>query len=144
VHTTTFIHFVLLSAKLRSSMKLYFQGDLCIEPIADVDEIAGRLPRASDGAVVLAEGEATGHRHAFHGGGVALFRDDGLARDVPPNLFIGILKVDAPTAALEHEEHDTIVLPRGTYRIRRQREFEGSDILSETVSGPGRSRLVLD
>jgi hypothetical protein len=125
-------------------MKLYFQGDLCIEPIADVDEIAGRLPPAGDGAVVLAEGEATGHRHAFHGGGVALFRDDGLAGGVPRDLFIGILKIDAPTAALEHEEHDTIVLPRGTYRIRRQREFAGSDLVSEGLQRLGGSRVVLD
>jgi hypothetical protein len=124
-------------------MKLYFQGDLCIEPIADVEEVAGLVPPASDGAVVLAEGEATGHRHAFHGGGVALFRDDALARDVPHDLFVGILKIDTPSATLEHEEHDTIVLPRGTYRIRRQREFEGSDVVSESF-GPGRSRVVLD
>src|SRR5262245_42537383 len=113
-------------------MKLYFQGDLCIEPVADaaLDGVPA-VPVARDGAVVLAEGEVTGHRHAFHGAAVMLFRDPTLARDLPAELYIGHLRVDADTAQLQHEEHDTITLPRGTYRVRRQREFDGSDVTEE-------------
>jgi hypothetical protein len=134
-------------------MKLYFQGDLCIEQISDVEGIAGLLPPAPDGAVVLAEGEVTGHRHAFYGGGVTLFRDDALAREVPRELYIGILKVEADEAALRHEEHDTIVLAKGTYRVRQQREFDGSDVIVDrtlrllrpgTMPSPLRGRVVLD
>ena len=120
-------------------MKLYFQGDLCIEPVADAPLSDARsVPAAQDGAIVLAEGEATGHRHAFYGGEVALFRDDSLARDLPPGLYVGHLRVKSDNAALRHEEHDTIALPRGLYRVRRQREFDGDDALDMRVDMVGR------
>jgi hypothetical protein len=104
------------------TMQLYAQGDIIIERVADAGAGAptGIDP---DGAVVLARGEVTGHRHAFYGGGVTLFRDDALARDVPAALYIGHVKIDVDGAALKHEEHATIDLPAGTYRIRRQREW---------------------
>jgi hypothetical protein len=123
-------------------MKLYFQGDLCIEPVADVALDGARpVPAARDGAVVLAEGETSGHRHAFSGADVMLFRYPALARDLPPELYIGHLRVTADTAELRHEEHDTITLPRGLYRVRRQREFDGSDLIEEPRD---LSRLVVD
>ena len=72
----------------------------------------------------LARGEVTGHRHRFLGdSGVTLFRDDALARDIPPGLYIGHVEVPKSGADLVHDEHDTISLPAGKYRIRRQREF---------------------
>ena len=39
----------------------------------------------------------------------------------------GTFVVDAPDAVLRHEEHAPIVLPQGTYRVRRQRELEPRD-----------------
>jgi hypothetical protein len=48
------------------------------------------------------------------------------------------VRVDAETAELRHEEHDTIVLPRGLYRVRRQREFDGDDALDVSVDARGR------
>jgi hypothetical protein len=123
-------------------MKLYFQGDLCIEPVADAELLDARaVPAALDGAIVLAEGEATGHRHAFYRGEVALFRDDALARDLPPDLYVGHVRINAETAELRHEEHDTITLPKGLYRVRRQREFDGNDWITEA---PARNRVVSD
>jgi hypothetical protein len=109
-------------------MKLYFQGDLCIESVVDVAlDGAQTVPLARDGALVLAEGEASGHRHAFYGDGVSLFRADALARDVAAELYIGHLRIDVDAAELRHEEHDSIMLPKGLYRVRRQREYAGSD-----------------
>src|SRR5262249_4636583 len=123
-------------------MKLYFQGDLCIEPVADMAlDNAPAVALACDGAVVLAEGESTGHRHAFYGAEVMLFRDPALARDLPAELYIGHLRVDGDTAELRHEEHATITLPKGVYRVRRQREFDGSDLIAEPRSF---SRVVAD
>ena len=111
---------------------LYAQGDLLIERVADAlpsGAIAGAAP---DGAIVLAEGEATGHRHAIYDR-VTMFRDDGLARDIPDGLYVGHVRVDGASARLEHDEHDAITLPKGTYRVRRQRELE-----------PREARIVVD
>jgi hypothetical protein len=111
---------------------LYAQGDIIIELVKAEPKAAAKVGKADgretgidpDGSVVLARGEVTGHRHRFTGdSGVALFRDDALARDVPSELYIGHVKVGAAGADLVHEEHDTISLPAGTYCIRRQREW---------------------
>jgi hypothetical protein len=103
--------------------KLYAQGDIILELVDNVAPGA-RLPHDPDGTVVLARGELTGHRHGFYAGGVTMFRDDALARDMPPWLYIGHVTVSAPSAELRHEEHATIALPAGTYRVRRQQEWE--------------------
>jgi hypothetical protein len=105
--------------------KLYAQGDIVLELVENATPTR-LLPNDADGATVLARGELTGHRHAFYGGGVTLFRDDALARDVPLALYLGHIKISAPSADLRHEEHGTISLPAGTYRVRRQQEWESS------------------
>lgn len=102
--------------------KVYAQGDILIEEVAPTQINGTVIPNDPDGATVLGRGEVTGHRHAFYNG-VALFRDDALARDIPGGLYIGHFKLDAP-ADLKHEEHATINLPAGTYRARRQREMD--------------------
>jgi hypothetical protein len=69
------------------------------------------------GRVVLAHGEATGHAHAIAAEGAALFRD--------ARLTAFFLIVTGDPVALAHDEHDTIMIitiPRGQYRIIRQRE----------------------
>ena len=111
---------------------LYAQGDLLIERVADLRPSGDIISAGADGAIVVAEGEATGHRHAIWDH-VVMFRDDGLARDIPGGLYLGHIKVDGPTARLQHDEHDAIALPPGTYRVRRQRELEPKD-----------ARIVLD
>lgn len=121
-------------------MTLFFQGDVCIESVEPTLPRSDILVPASDGAVVLAEGEATGHRHALYGGGVTFFRDDALARDMPAKLYVGHLTIEGDGAELKHEEHDTIVLPKGTYRVRLQREFEDTP----AVTGRWSDRLVCD
>jgi len=102
----------------------YAQGDIVIERVEDRRKSGTPVERDADGAVVLARGEVTGHRHAFYGGNVAMFRDDALARDIPAELYVGHIRVKGESAELRHEEHDTITLPKGTYRVRRQREFD--------------------
>ncbi len=72
-----------------------------------------------DGAVVIAEGELTGHRHIIYDR-VTMFRDDCLAHDIPPELYVGHIRVEDTTALLRHQEHAPIALTRGTYRVRRQ------------------------
>ena len=57
-----------------------------------------------------------------------MYRDDALAREIPSGLYVGHVQVNSPTARLEHEEHAPITLPQGTYRVRRQRQLEPTDI----------------
>ncbi len=106
--------------------KLYAQGDLLLEQIGDLQPTGTTIASLPTGVTVLAEGEATGHRHAFFEQ-VTMFRDDGLARDIPSGLYIGHVRVEGPSARLQHDEHATVTLPRGTYRVRRQRELEPRD-----------------
>jgi hypothetical protein len=113
-------------------MQVYAQGDVLLVRIDDVELQPVKIVAPVGGAVVLAEGEHTGHRHAFYGG-ASLFRDDALAGGMPLELYIGHVKVAAEGAVLEHGigpglkgDHDPIELPAGTYVARRQREYVGS------------------
>jgi hypothetical protein len=108
-------------------LRLCAQGDILVERVEDA-LVSGRiLNTIHAGSVVVAEGELTGHHHKLVGH-VTLFRDDALARDIPDNLYIGHLQVKGPSARLEHEEHAAINLEQGTYRVRRQRHLEPSDV----------------
>ena len=105
---------------------LYAQGDLLIERVDEVQP-SGTLSAAnSDGSFVLAEGELTGHHHSIFGS-VTMFRDDSLARDIPGGLYIGHVNIEGPAARVQHQEHGPLALPKGTYRVRRQRELEPKD-----------------
>lgn len=106
--------------------EFFAQGDLLIERVPDV-EPSGNVVPAGGAGYVLAEGEATGHMHAIRNH-VVFFRDDGLARDIPANLYIGHVRVAGDTARIDHDEHDTIMLGPGTYRVRRQRELDPSEV----------------
>lgn len=105
---------------------LFAQGDLLIERVPDSEPSGANVAPDENGLTVLAEGEKSGHRHAIEDR-VVFFRDDQLARDIPSGLYIGHLKVPSEPVMLRHEEHDTIALPPGTYRVRRQRQLEPQD-----------------
>jgi hypothetical protein len=103
------------------------QGDILIERVEHAPARPLVVQSVENGWVVLAEGETTGHHHRLFGS-VTLYRDDALARDVPAGLYVGHVEVKSPVARLEHEEHATIALEQGSYRVRRQRELEPTDI----------------
>jgi hypothetical protein len=110
--------------------KAYAQGDVLLVPVPHLD--APSCPTANEAEpVILAEGELTGHRHAFYGGAV-LFRNQAAARDVPGELYIGHVQIAPDGALLEHGtgpgrrgDHDPIHVPAGTYIALRQREYNG-------------------
>lgn len=108
-------------------IRLCAQGDILIERVGDAAPSGHLVQPAKTGPVIIAEGEATGHRHRLLGS-VTMYRDDALARDVPAALYVAHVEVRSPTGRLEHEEHAPITLERGTYRIRRQRQLEPTDI----------------
>jgi hypothetical protein len=106
--------------------EMYAQGDLLIERVKDVKPSGTVISPDATGALVLAEGELTGHRHAIFER-ATMFRDDALARDVPDDLYVGHVKVEGGPATISHQEHAPIALGEGTYRVRRQRELEPRD-----------------
>ena len=82
--------------------RLFAQGDILIERVADAP-ISGRVIQSADGRwAVVAAGEATGHHHRVFGS-VTMYRDDALAREIPAGLYVAHLQVMAPAARLEHE-----------------------------------------
>ena len=95
---------------------IYRQGDVLIMRVDDERaDLRDRSPEPRDeGRVVLAYGEVTGHAHAIADEHAALWRIPGEDR---------LLTVTGADAALRHEEHATIVIPPGTYLVRRQREY---------------------
>ncbi|MGK5550724.1 hypothetical protein ACSNOI_03840 [Actinomadura kijaniata] len=108
---------------------MYRQGDILIVPVAEeaVPETVRNLPptpRDGRGRIVLALGEATGHAHALTAEGVLLRDPDPL---VPDHLHL------PAGGRLAHEEHAPISLPKGWYRVIRQREYV-----------PGSVRVVAD
>ena len=103
---------------------LWRQGDIFI---ARADSIPAAAIKQSSG--VLAEGELTGHRHRVEQlDGVMVYEHRG-------ELY---LDVEGEQAAVVHEEHGTIPLPRGKYRVWRQREYD------PVLARQDRHRLVMD
>lgn len=93
---------------------MYRHGDVMIAAVDKVPQGAKKRPRC-----VLAEGEITGHSHSIAEAGAA-------------NLFaLGneiYLSVLAEHATVVHQEHAPIRLPRGVYRVWRQREYSPAEI----------------
>ena len=104
--------------------EIFAQGDLLLERVADIVP-SGIIEENIEG-MVLAEGEESGHRHAIRER-VTRFRDERLAHDIPAGLYLGHVQVSSEHALLTHEEHAPLTLPRGTYRVRRQRELGPRD-----------------
>jgi hypothetical protein len=97
---------------------MWRQGDVLIERVGAIPPSARRRKRA-----VLASGDATGQRHQVRDPKTARVLADGEGQD--EQLF---LEVTADEARVVHPEHGTITLPRGAYRVWRQREFDDGGI----------------
>lgn len=88
---------------------LWRHGDVLIAAVNNVPRGAKKLPTN-----VLAHGEITGHSHRIEEPGTVEVWQDG------DSLF---MKVLVECAAVVHEEHKRIIIPRGTYRVWQQREY---------------------
>ena len=86
----------------------YQQGDVTIKPVAALPE--GASP---SGGRVLAEGEATGHKHLAEAGDALLFMHEGA------------LYMRVPTGTrIVHEEHRALDIPAGDYLVGTVREYD--------------------
>ena len=91
----------------------YRQGDILFVKMDET--ISGdKIARDTQNRLVVAEGEATGHAHAIHDDKVTMYRNDVLNR---------AWVVVEEQANVVHEEHDTITLESGTWRVIYQRQY---------------------
>lgn len=87
---------------------MYQQGDVLLTKIENLPD--GGKKHSN----VLAEGEATGHTHRATGENVAVLEGE------KEELFLS-----APSGAtIVHEEHKTLEVPPGYYRVRQVREYD--------------------
>ena len=86
---------------------LYQQGDVLVK---SSDRVKGKKLHH----LTLALGEATGHHHTITKGDAELY-------DFKGTLF---LHVESDEAELTHQEHNTIVLPKGDYEIGIVQEYD--------------------
>jgi hypothetical protein len=99
---------------MNEQQALYRHGDVLV---AEIDAIPGdAVPRPH---LVLAEGEMTGHSHRI--------AEPGSAKLLQRGATI-YMRVIADTATLIHQEHGPITLPRGEYRVWRQREYSPREV----------------
>jgi len=124
------------------------QGDVLLVELDELPPQLEPVPR-EDGRLVLAHGEATGHAHVIKGEAQLLADLD----EIPPRRRLAagarregraarrrsrgemagrFLRVQAESRLL-HEEHATLAVPPGNYRVVRQREYT-----------PNRPRFVAD
>jgi hypothetical protein len=88
------------------------QGDVMLVKVAEIPAEVKPVAR-EQGLVILAHGEVTGHHHSFSSGSVALLEAPGGERFVTAKR----------PSVLRHQEHGSITLPPGNYRVVRQREY---------------------
>lgn len=103
--------------KKQASSGQFRQGDVFLMR-AKVDTTKHVDVPRDRGAVVLAHGEVTGHRHVFRDPGVCMLSLEGVSDRV-----VTLMRV----ADLTHEEHTAIPVPPGTYTVRIQREYDENE-----------------
>ncbi|MFD0638124.1 hypothetical protein [Catenulispora yoronensis] len=102
---------------------MYRQGDVLIVPVTETAvpegvRAEGPRRRAPREPMILALGESTGHAHA-----VLAAQDDGHFYPAPTDSDPAFLFLPRGGKVV-HEEHGTIPLPEGWFRVVRQREYE--------------------
>lgn len=99
--------------------KTYRQGDVLVTSVEVLPAKTKKIAR-ENGRIVLAHGKSTGHSHAIKDKNADLF--SGAA---PGEVY---LVVGGVSAQLVHDEHSTIEIEPGNYRVVRQREFNPEEI----------------
>lgn len=105
-------------------MEIYRQGDVLIRRVQSIPGQTEPIAR-DNGRIVLAYGEVTGHAHAIVDEAAELVITDTNER------FLRIMNQSG--VELRHEEHATITLPAGDYRVVQQREYVAPEIVRQVM-----------
>lgn len=95
------------------------QGDVLLVPVDSFPFEGNRRNKyvkreKNGGGIIVAAGEATGHHHRIQTDRVQMYRDTG-------QFFVEVKNPEG--AELTHEEHETLEIPPGKYRVDNQREY---------------------
>lgn len=100
----------------------YRQGDILIVEVSTIT----RNHRILETRVIV-EGELTGHAHRLEGDAVLIEIERVFDNYGNPTMFIHARGDDV---AVTHDEHDSINLPKGYYKVVRQREYNEREIFN--------------
>lgn len=103
--------------------KMYRQGDVLIVRVDSCPAEATPIKREMNEDVILAHGEVTGHAHRICSRHATMYRTESDAR---------YMRVTAPVA-LTHEEHTTIDIPAGNYRVTIHTEYVPGELPRQVV-----------
>lgn len=95
------------------------QGDVMLVAVDSIPAGVVAVPRES-GSVVLAYGEATGHKHRIPHRSAQLYRSES-------DVDLRWLKIGGAGATLLHDEHGKVKVPPGAYRVLIQRTWSDAD-----------------
>lgn len=116
--------------KLKLNEGLLQQGDVILQRI-DSEAIPQGLVKQKD--LVLQLGEVTGHKHQFKTDAedrVSIFSSKdavdakGFAKNITPDMGRYVIIEGDQAIPLVHEEHKTIMVPPGTYKISIVYEYD--------------------
>lgn len=93
-------------------MNIKRHGDITLHP--SVDEQGEVINHT--GKYVLAEGETTGHKHVISVPKI----EDMVIKKLADGSILLTLKADGQ---ITHEEHTTIKIPKGIYKMNNEREY---------------------
>jgi len=92
---------------------LYQQGDVLMFKVNEIPKTC-KNKKPQNNEWVLAEGEATGHKHTVTLDGCKLMEDDD------KQLWLRTSK----SVTIKHQEHKAITIPKGKYRIGIVQEID--------------------
>jgi hypothetical protein len=103
---------------MRQFKKISAQGDVYIMKV-DMEVPAGSVNVEPSGEWLIVTHSETGHHHVMD-------REKVRAYTLPDSIMNLLLVVDEPTELVhlrDHDTHEPISFEKGTYIVRRQREY---------------------
>lgn len=97
---------------MKKKMKKYQQGDLIIKESKSTKKEYGKQLSH----LILQKSDVSNHKHQLIRGDAILYKGK--------NKDEFYLKVNSDTIELIHEEHKSIIIPKGTYYVYGVREFD--------------------
>ena len=100
----------------------YRQGDILIVEVSEITRKHKILETR-----IIVEGELTGHAHRLDGDAVLIEIEGVFDHYDNPTMFIHARGDDV---SVTHDEHGSIKLPKGYYKVVRQREYNEREIFN--------------